>query len=165
MSSSSCSKRPDAAAWRLAAYGLLGMPLAMAALPVYVQVASYYSAVRGVGLAQVGWILFAARLFDTLQDPLLGHVIDRLRGGMTRWMALSGLLLALAFAGLWQPPTPVLAASWWLAAMLALAYGAHSMLNIAYLAWGARLPSGAASPAPHCCRRRPGARVRGWRAW
>lgn len=146
MSSSSCSKRPDAAAWRLAAYGLLGMPLAMAALPVYVQVASYYSAVRGVGLAQVGWILFAARLFDTLQDPLLGHVIDRLRGGMTRWMALSGLLLALAFAGLWQPPTPVLAASWWLAAMLALAYGAHSMLNIAYLAWGARLPSGAAQP-------------------
>ena len=147
MSSSSCLKKPDTSMqqpWRLAAYGLLGMPLAMAALPVYVQVASYYSTVRGVGLAQLGWILFAARLFDTLQDPLLGHVIDRLRGGMVRWLALSGLLLALAFAGLWQPPASVLAASWWLAAMLALAYGAHSMLNIAYLAWGARLPAGAA---------------------
>lgn len=147
MLSSSCLKKPDAGMqqrWRLAAYGLLGMPLAMAALPVYVQVASYYSALRGVGLAQLGWILFAARLFDTLQDPLLGHVIDRLRGGMARWLALSGLLLALAFAGLWQPPASALAASWWLAAMLALAYGAHSMLNIAYLAWGARLPAGAA---------------------
>ncbi len=130
--------------WRLAAYGLLGLPLAMAALPVYVQVAAYYSTLRGVGLVQLGWVLFAARLFDTLQDPLLGHVIDRLREGMARWLTLGALVLALAFAGLWLPPGPGVPAALWLAAMLMLAYSAHSMLNIAYLTWGARLSGGCA---------------------
>lgn len=135
--------------WRLAAYGLLGLPLAMAALPVYVQVASYYSLVRGVGLAQLGWVLFTARLFDTLQDPLLGHLIDRLRKGMTGWLAGSGAVLALAFAGLWLPPASGVPAPLWLGVMLLLAYSAHSMLNIAYLAWGARLSGGASrGPAP-----------------
>jgi len=129
--------------WRLAAYGLLGLPLAMAALPVYVQVGAYYSMLRGVPLAQLGWVLFAARLLDTLQDPLQGHVIDRLRKGIGRWLALGGAVLALAFAGLWQPPASELAAAVWLGAMLVLAYSAHSMLNIAYLTWGARLNGGA----------------------
>lgn len=128
--------------WRLTAYGLLGMPLAMAALPVYVQVAAYYSVLRGVGLAQLGWVLLAARLFDTLLDPLLGHIIDRLRSGMTRWLVTGGIVLALAFAGLWLPPSAGAPALLWLAAMLVLAYSAHSMVNIAYLTWGARLSAG-----------------------
>jgi len=129
--------------WRLAAYGLLGLPLAMAALPVYVQVAAYYSMQRGVALATLGWVLFAARLLDTVQDPLQGHLIDRLRHGIARWLMLGGAVLALAFAGLWQPPASAIPAALWLGAMLVLAYSAHSMLNIAYLTWGARLSGGA----------------------
>ncbi|MBY0243694.1 MAG: MFS transporter, partial [Burkholderiaceae bacterium] len=129
--------------WGLPAYGLLGLPLAMAALPVYVQVGAYYNTLHGVPLAQLGWVLFAARLIDTLQDPLQGHLIDRLRGGITRWMVLGGAVLALAFVGLWQPPASGVAAAVWLGAMLVLAYSAHSMVNIAYLAWGARLNGGA----------------------
>lgn len=128
--------------WRLAAYGLLGLPLAMAALPVYVQVAAYYAMQRGVALATLGWVLFAARLLDTLQDPLQGHLIDRLRHGIARWLLLGGALLALAFTGLWQPPASGIPAAVWLGAMLVLAYSAHSMLNIAYLTWGARLAGG-----------------------
>jgi GPH family glycoside/pentoside/hexuronide:cation symporter len=127
--------------WRYAAYGLLGLPLAMAALPVYVQVPVYYSTLRGIALAQVGWVLFGARLFDTLQDPLLGHAIDHMRGAIARWLAPAALVLALAFAGLWLPPAAGVPPTLWLAAMLILAYSAHSMLNIAYLAWGARLPN------------------------
>ncbi len=125
--------------WRLAAYGLLGLPLAMAALPVYVQVASYYSLLHGTGLAQLGWVLFAARLLDTVQDPLIGHLIDRLRQHLTRWLIAGGLTLALAFTGLWQVPATLIAPTLWLAVMLFLAYSAHSLLNIAYLSWGARL--------------------------
>lgn len=128
--------------WGLPAYGLLGLPLAMAALPVYVQVGAYYNTLHGVPLAQLGWVLFAARLLDTLQDPLQGHLIDRLHGGITRWMVLGGAVLALAFVGLWQPPASGVAAAVWLGAMLVLAYSAHSMVNIAYLAWGARLSGG-----------------------
>ncbi|MET0268492.1 MAG: MFS transporter [Duganella sp.] len=139
---------------RYAAYGLLGLPLAMSALPVYVQVPAYYSSVHALPLAALGWILFAARLVDTVQDPLLGHAIDRLRGNssngaaLTRWMTGGAILLALSFAGLWLPPMAGVASGWWLALMLVLVYTAHSMLNIAYLAWGARLGNAAPNAAP-----------------
>ena len=136
------------ARWRYAAYGLAGMPLAMSALPVYVQVPAYYSSVHAMPLATLGWILFAARLVDTVQDPFLGHAIDRLRGGIARWMAPAALLLALSFGGLWLPPMAGIAIGWWLAAMLILVYTAHSMINIAYLAWGARIGGASAQSKP-----------------
>lgn len=126
--------------WQLAAYGLLGLPLAMAALPVYVHVASYYHQLHGTQLALLGWVMFAARLFDTLQDPYLGHLIDQLRH-LRRWLTGATLLLGAAFAALWQAPTAMLTPTLWLALMLILAYSAHSLLNIAYLAWGSRLPA------------------------
>jgi Na+/melibiose symporter-like transporter len=49
------------------------------------------------------------------------------------------VLLAAAFYGLWLPPVGLTNLSYWLALMLVLAYMAHSMLNIAYLSWGARI--------------------------
>jgi Na+/melibiose symporter-like transporter len=123
-----------------AAYGLLGAPLAMAALPLFVQLPAYYATHLGVALAPLGGVLFAARLIDMLQDPLLGHLLDRAEGRQRRWMMVGALVLALAFAALWLPP-PAVSPSAWLALMLVLAYGAHSLVNIAYLSWGARLPS------------------------
>ncbi|MYM67684.1 sodium:galactoside symporter [Pseudoduganella sp. FT55W] len=123
-----------------AAYGLLGAPLAMAALPLFVQLPAYYATHLGVALAPLGGVLFAARLIDMLQDPLLGYLLDRAQAQRRRWMALGAAALALAFAALWLPP-PAVAPGAWLALMLVLAYGAHSLVNIAYLSWGARLPS------------------------
>ena len=127
-----------------AAYGLLGLPLAMSALPVYVQIPTYYATQLGVALASIGWILFLARFVDALQDPLIGLLIDRLQHKRA-WFWLGAALLIAAFAGLWLPPDMVNKLVW-LALMLIVAYVAHSMLNIAYLSWGARI-SDAASPA------------------
>jgi Na+/melibiose symporter-like transporter len=121
-----------------AAYGLLGAPLAMAALPLFVQLPAYYATHLGVALAPLGGVLFAARLLDMLQDPLLGHFLDRAGAHQRRWMAFGAAALALAFAALWLPP-PAVSPGAWLALMLVLAYGAHSLVNIAYLSWGARL--------------------------
>jgi len=149
MSSSSCSNaapadtaaRPRMAA--LAAYGLLGLPLAMVALPVYMQLPAWYVHDVGLGAATTGFVLFGARLLDTVQDPWLGRLVDVLarRGWLGAALRGAALLLALAFAGLWRAPPA--GAPWqavaWLAGMLALTYGAHSLLNIALLAWGARL--------------------------
>ncbi|HZG20578.1 MAG TPA: MFS transporter [Herbaspirillum sp.] len=126
--------------WPDAAYGLLGAPLAMAALPLFVQLPAYYASHVGVALAPLGWVLFAARLLDMLQDPLFGHLLDRSAQRQKRWMAIAGLVLALAFVCLWKPPATPQAAMPWLVGMLVLAYGAHSMLSIAYLSWGSRLP-------------------------
>jgi len=125
----------------LAAYGVLGLPLAMAMLPIYVLVPNFYAADLGLGLALTGSVLFLARLLDTVQDPWLGRLIDRHSPrGWTRLLASSALLLSLAMAALLVPPAlDSLALAVWLGASLALAYTLHSLLNITYLAWGARL--------------------------
>ena len=129
-----------------ACYGFLGLPLAMAALPVYVQIPAYYTTQLGLPLASTGLVLFFARIVDTVQDPLLGKIIDKRKHAIAKWFIFASLLLAVAFYGLWQPPitlglgganTNLLLA--WLGIMLIVAYTAHSMINIAYLAWGARL--------------------------
>jgi Na+/melibiose symporter-like transporter len=122
-----------------AAYGLLGLPLAMSALPVYVQIPAYYTTQLGMTLVSAGWILFLARFIDALQDPLLGYLIDRMPGKLTLWFFAAGLMLSCAFYGLWLPPITGNYLPYWLALMLVLAYSAHSMLNIAYLTWGARI--------------------------
>ncbi|WP_446728884.1 MFS transporter [Pseudoduganella sp. OTU4001] len=121
------------------AYGLLGLPLAMAALPVYVHVPAYYALLHGAGLAQLGWVLFAARLFDTVQEPLLGLLIDRPGRRLNAWLIGATAVFALAFAGLWMPPSGPAASITWLGIALVLVYSAHSFLSIAYLAWGASL--------------------------
>lgn len=133
---------PGTDRWPDAAYGVLAAPLAMAALPLFVQIPAYYASQIGVALAPLGWVLFAARLLDMLQDPLFGHLLDRPRTRQKRWMAIAAVVLAAAFVCLWHPPQQLQAAMIWLVAMLVLAYGGHSMLTIAYLSWGARLPEG-----------------------
>lgn len=128
----------------LIAYGGLGLPLAMVALPVYVQVPLYYTQQVGLSLAVTGWILFAARLVDTFQDPWLGQFIDRLAqaGKLNRWLVLCLPLFIAVFFALWLPPQgQTLFLAGWLALSLALVYTLHSFLNIAYLSWGSRLGS------------------------
>ncbi|WP_312764887.1 MFS transporter, partial [Stutzerimonas balearica] len=131
----------------LACYASLGLPLAMAMLPIYVLVPNFYAAELGLGLGITGLVLFLARLVDTFQDPWLGRLIDRSsERGWPRILALAAPLLALAMLGLLAPPT------WrdtdlalWLAAMLVLTYSLHSLVNITYLAWGARITDHPAS--------------------
>lgn len=127
-------------------YGFLGLPLAMAALPVYVQIPAYYTTQLGLPLASTGLVLFFARIIDTVQDPLLGKMIDQRKSHIATWFVLASLFLALAFYGLWQPPIAATPGGVntnsllvWLGLMLIVAYTAHSMINIAYLSWGARL--------------------------
>ena len=134
---------PSSATGSLAAYGALGLPLAMAALPVYVQAPAYYAGELGMSLAATGTVLFLARLVDTAQDPWLGRWIDALaqRGRLTGVLVAAAVVLILAFAGLWLPPVRGPALIGWLAAMLILACTAHSVLQISHLAWGARIGS------------------------
>lgn len=126
-----------------AAYGLIGMPLAMAALPVYIQVPIYYTGQLGLSLSLAGFVLFAARIVDAAQDPWIGQWVDRLarraRLGPALWGAC--VVLMCAFAGLWLAPVSGQLLAVWLALALVIIYTAHSVLNIAYLAWGARLAS------------------------
>ena len=118
--------------WR---YGALGLPLAFAALPIYVHVPRLYADAAGLDLALLGGLLLLARLFDAGIDPLLGWLADR----MSRLHLMAGSLLPLAvgFAALMHPPSQY--AGWWLLFSLALTFLGFSALSVAYLAWGADL--------------------------
>ncbi|MGL5987485.1 MAG: MFS transporter [Burkholderiales bacterium] len=125
----------------LSAYALLGAPLAMAALPVYVLAPKLYGDELGMSLALLGAVLFGARLVDTLQDPWLGRLVDRWQQrGWTWLLGLGTLGLAAGFIALFAPPALNEAGlAGWLAVSLVLAYTAHSLVNVCYLTWGARI--------------------------
>lgn len=118
------------------AYGALGLPLAMAALPVYVHVPRFYAETVGLDLALLGAILLFARLLDAGLDPLIGWWGDRRRA--RRGMIMLALpCLALGMLALMHPPA--LHAAGWLALSLAITYLGYSLASIGLQAWGAEL--------------------------
>lgn len=144
--SASAGNASPISAWRLFAYGLTAVPLAMAALPIYVHVPKFYADVMGLNLVAIGGLLLAARVFDAVQDPLLGYwsdiTRDRIGGRMGRWLwvILGAPLLALGMLGLFRPPQwDAASLTWWLMAMLLLVYTAFSMMQISYQAYGAEI--------------------------
>jgi Na+/melibiose symporter-like transporter len=127
----------------LFAYAAFALPLAMAALPVYVHVPKFYGDTLGMPLAMVGAILLAGRLIDAFQDPLLGYLSDRVQThplGRRLLILLSVPLLVAGFVALFHPPdagTARLAV--WLAVALVVVYLGFSMGSISYYALGAEL--------------------------
>ena len=131
--------------WRAGlAYGLLGLPLAFAALPLYVVLPHYYASNLGLPLASVGALLLLVRLMDAGAEPLLGRMSDRLYRRTVHtvlWVVgASALLLGGGMAGLFFPPVqgPGALAAWMVAGLLFTCL-AHSLLVIAHQAWGVRL--------------------------
>lgn len=91
----------------LLAYAAFALPLAMAALPVYVHAPTLYGDNLGLSLALVGVILPAARLLDAIQDPFLGWLSDRSAAstlGRGLLVVFSLPLLAAGMLALFHPP-------------------------------------------------------------
>ena len=124
-------------------YGLLGLPLAFVALPLYVHLPHVYASRYGVSLATLGGVLLLARLFDAVTDPWLGRVSDRLFARSPRAVlgasALATLVLVLGMALLFFPPWTAPGDAMGLLAMLMLTCLAFSLLAIGHQSWGARL--------------------------
>ena len=118
---------------RVFAYGLLSLPLAFAALPIYVHVPRYYADAAGMELALLGVILLGARLLDAGIDPWLGWLADRV--SRPRMVAISLLPFVLGFVALLNPPAEYV--SLWLLGALAVTYLGYSAATVAYQAWGA----------------------------
>lgn len=129
------------------AYGLLGLPLAFVALPLYVVLPNHYAREFGLSLSLLGLVLLGARLFDALIDPWIGRLVDRLyqRGVpvVLGAAALCALVLVAGFVALFFPPrwasathTSLLA---WLSVALVLTYAAYSGISVAHQSWAAML--------------------------
>ncbi|MEO8386936.1 MAG: MFS transporter [Polaromonas sp.] len=125
-------------------YGLLGLPLAFCALPLYVLMPNLYARHWGVSLAALGAVLLGARLLDAVIDPMLGRLCDRLYatslGAVLALGAVAGAVLAVGFSFLFLPlvsePTALL---WWAGFWLVVTYAAYSALSVAHQSWGAML--------------------------
>lgn len=127
-----------------ARYGLMGLPLAFVALPLYVLLPNHYARSFGVSLGALGALLLATRLADALIDPLLGRWSDRLfRRSVPALLGYAGLAciaMVVGFALLFFPPlrsgTGLLALG---ALLLMLTYASFSAVTLAHQSWGALL--------------------------
>lgn len=139
---------PEAAAgerlgWGLLlAYGALALPLAALNLPLYVFLPTFWAGEVGVGLAAVGVALLAARLLDTVTDPLIGELSDRTRSRLGRrrpWVLAGAPLVAVGVLALFRPYDGAGAVDLFLWACVA--YLGWTMITLPYTAWGAELSS------------------------
>jgi glycoside/pentoside/hexuronide:cation symporter, GPH family len=138
-----------AGAWRRGlSYGLLGLPLAFVALPLYVILPNHYAREFGAPLALLGLVLLAARLVDAVLDPIIGRWCDRLFSrsiaAVLSASAVSAMVLALGLWGLLFPPAAVREAGTtellaWAGLLMAITYTAYSVVSVAHQSWGARL--------------------------
>ena len=128
------------------------MPLAFAALPLYVLLPNHYAGQLGVPLAGLGAVLLGTRALDALVDPWLGRMVDaglaRPRRQVMAAAVAAGALMALGFAALFFPQVQGSDAllAWCAVALVVTSLG-YSALGVLHQAWGARLGGGPAMQA------------------
>lgn len=120
---------------RLWAFALFGGLLSAAGLPLYIHAPKFYVDSYGVSLTALAAVLFALRLLDFVQDPLLGRLSNALARVRGAAVAVALAVIAGAMVGLFAV-TPPIAPLWWFAAMLTLVFSAFSFLTITFYAQG-----------------------------
>ena len=132
---------------RLIAYSTLQLPLAMAALPVVLNVSHFYGGILKLSLEIMGPIFIICRIVDAIQDPIIGLLSDRFtRRGPRGRLVFAALMIPVLVAGfymLFDPPdawfgNQTLMAVWLSLALLLVHFG-YSGVSISYHAHGAEL--------------------------
>lgn len=117
-------------------YGLPAFAIALLGLPLYIYMPTFYAQNAGLGMFEVGAVLFVARFLDVLFDPFIGFVSDR-HFSRESLMFLGAIVLICAFYFLTHPPLGV--GYFWLFFFSVMVYFGWSMLSIPYYAFGADL--------------------------
>lgn len=120
---------------RLGSYALFGAILASAGLPIYLFAPKFFADSYGVSLATLGAVLFGLRLFDVVQDPLLGWVAERTTRIRGLTGILGGALLAASMVALFAVAPPIAPILWFSLALIGL-FSAFSFLSINFYAQG-----------------------------
>lgn len=119
-------------------YGLLGLPLAFGALPIYIFVPDLYARSGLLSLSAIGLILLLTRLLDAVADPVFGWLADR---QPRRPFLMKALVpFGLGFTALFTltPLTAAMPGSWLFTSLACCTLG-FSAAMIAYQAWGGDL--------------------------
>jgi glycoside/pentoside/hexuronide:cation symporter, GPH family len=120
---------------RLPAFSLFAAVLSGAGLPIYIYAPKYYADTYGVSLTALGAVLFGLRLFDVVQDPVLGWISERLTRFKKLAITLTAFALALAMIGLFAVAPPI-APIWWFGLTITGLFTAFSFLTINFYAQG-----------------------------
>ena len=108
--------------------------------PVQILLAGIYAKYFGLSLTTIATIVFAARLFDAITDPLIGYYSDRYRtrlGTRKPWILFGGIGLVISSYFLWTPPASVTGSYlliWYIAFYLS-----WTIIDIPHTAWGGEL--------------------------
>ncbi len=123
--------------WRMAAYALPALPLAIVLFPAYAILPTFYSRHTHIRLATIGLILIGSRVFDAVIDPAIGYLSDRTRspwGSRKPWLVGGA---ALAMVAVWRlyVPAPSVGAFYY-AGWFILFYLGFTLIEIPFKAWG-----------------------------
>jgi GPH family glycoside/pentoside/hexuronide:cation symporter len=124
-----------ALAERLPAYTVFAAVLSGAGLPIYIYAPKYYADTFGVSLTALGALLFAMRLFDMIQDPVLGWISERLTRSKKIVITLTALVMAISMIGLFAVAPPI-DPLWWFGITVTGLFTAFSFLTINFYAQG-----------------------------
>jgi len=112
----------------LCRYSSLAVPIAFAGFPIYVLAPDFYATNYGVSLGLLGLLLLALRVFDAVQDPLIGAFSDRYSKYTGRVMGISAFILPIAIYALFN--VMFISAAVWFSICIAIAVTAYSVLSI-----------------------------------
>ena len=120
-------------------YGLPLLPLYFLYGPIAI-LQGIYAKHFGLSLSTIATVLFIARLFDAVSDPVIGYCADRYnarRGNLKPFVITGGLLFIVASWFLYVPPVDV-EGGYFLLCFMAF-YLAYTLFEIPHLAWGSQL--------------------------
>lgn len=113
---------------RLFQYGAIAIPLAFAGFPLYVLAPDFYATNHGMSLALLGMILLLIRLWDAVQDPLIGWMVDKSVRFFMPIAAVALLFLCLSITLLFN--TIMLSPVIWFGVCMFMAVTAYSVIAI-----------------------------------
>jgi len=87
----------------IVSYGIPALAIALLGLPLYIYLPTFYAQDVGLGVFVVGVVLFFARIFDMLIDPLIGYVSDSFLS-RKMMMVIGAIILYISFYALTHPP-------------------------------------------------------------
>lgn len=111
-------------------YGFIAMPMSFAGLPLYIHMPDFYTREFGIHIGVLGIILLAIRLFDAVQDPVIGYIADRQSSHRLLVIMTGVVALMMGMAGLSFGPLLDMNPSLWFAVFMILATTGFSLISI-----------------------------------
>ncbi len=125
--------------WKFLSYGTLGLPVSFLGLPLYVFLPKYLTSV-GLSLVAISSLILITRLFDAVQDPVLGNLFNKIKTIKTRSaLVILGLICLMPIV--WFLFSSDHYSYGELLGILIILYTFYSIVLINYYAIAAEVPS------------------------